>query len=125
VIVGASHAFGDLKPESAQDLRDHTWLTVPGSHEAADWLAQIGLSPADAPKQRVTAPHDLRDALRLGVGLAALPLLTVRDDLNSGRLVELFREETASNFYALSRQDATNPNTQTFLRWLVAGAQKS
>lgn len=115
---------GDL-PQSPAELRDLTWLSVPGATEASSWMASLGLSAKETPKQRVTAPHELRDSLRLGLGLAAVPLLTVRDDLATGRLVELFRQEQADSYFALARQDLLGSNGQTFLRWLVARTAKT
>lgn len=125
VIVASRLMFdGDL-PQSPAELRDLTWLSVPGATEASSWMASLGLSAKETPKQRVTAPHELRDSLRLGLGLAAVPLLTVRDDLATGRLVELFRQEQADSYFALARQDLLGSNGQTFLRWLVARTAKT
>jgi DNA-binding transcriptional LysR family regulator len=120
-------------PKTLADLRKHGCLQLLTSFFASDkWTfsSEQGTEVFDVPlaKLRVSSAEALAIALREGMGIAPLPLLTALSFLKSGELVRVMptHELQSSTVYALyaSREylDAKIATWITFLRDYIAAS---
>jgi DNA-binding transcriptional LysR family regulator len=120
-------------PKTLADLRKHSCLQLLTSFFASDkWTfsSEQGTEVFDVPlaKLRVSSAEALAIALREGMGIAPLPLLTALSFLKSGELVRVMptHELQSSTVYALyaSREylDAKIATWITFLRDYIAAS---
>jgi DNA-binding transcriptional LysR family regulator len=121
------------RPETVAGLRMHSCLQLVTSFFASDkWTfsSERGTEVFDVPpaKLRVSSAEALAIALREGMGIAPLPLLTALPFLRSGELVRVMSayELRSSTVYALyaSREylDAKISTWITFLRDHIAAS---
>jgi len=133
LCAAPSYVANAGSPETLADLRKHSCLKLLSSFFASDkWIfsAEQGTEVFDVPpaKLRVSSAEGLAIALREGMGIAPLPLLTALPFLRSGELVRVMPtyELQSSTVYALyaSREylDAKIATWITFLRDHIAAS---
>lgn len=124
VIVAAPGLLGGRRVRDPQDLTDLPWLEELGTTEAGKWLQSRGVTRAIA-GGRIQMPGNLvLGAARDGQGVAVTIRHFVTDDLQAGRLVELFSEGDDWGYHIVTRPGPLRPAARAFLGWLRAQRQR-
>ena len=98
LLASADYVARRGLPQSIEELAEHTHIgfSAPQSQRPRSWQFQLadGVSQAFEPRcQLLVSTFDAaRDAVQAGIGIAALPSVTVRDQITSGELVEVLPE---------------------------------
>ncbi len=105
-------------------LRDQTWLLRQGPLEERFFAEANGLDLSQVAALRILANDELvREAVRAGMGITAMPEPVAAAEIAAGRLVAVYRETDADvAYHLLTRPERTGPALMTFLRWLRAEA---
>jgi LysR family glycine cleavage system transcriptional activator len=119
VAVAAPSLVGANRVSRLADLRGATWLMDGQTSEERFWVAANGIDP-DKERIKTFATAQLsREAARAGLGVAILPAPLVEDEIESGRLVALFREkDSAIAYHVLTRPGTVSAQRDAFVRWL-------
>ena len=124
VVVGAPDLFTEGLPRHPAELLRYPWLQELGTHEATRWLARQGVTQARSAAVMQVPGNLMVDGVRNGQGIAVLTRIAVAADLESGRLVVLFEDESAGGYHLLTRPGPPRPPLRAFLRWLRREAAK-
>ncbi len=117
--VAAPSYLGDFRPDCLADLADHTWLLDGSQREEVVWARANGIDLEAVPIRNFATDLLLREAIRAGIGIGILPAPSVADDIDSGRLIELCREEdSALAYHLLTRPGQVSAQRDTFIRWI-------
>ncbi len=121
IATPALIAGRDLRePASLVDL---PWLQELGTNEAADWFTYHGV----VPERPLTVNHMpgslIMNAVRRGDGITYTARAFFREDLEAGRVVELFSEPLFGVYHIQVPQERRRPAVQTFLDWLLLHAE--
>ena len=123
IIVGAPSLLGDRRPRSPADLVDLPWLQELGTNEVAEWFTYHGIVP-DCPLTVNHMPGNLiMDAVRRGDGITYSARAFFRDDLETGKVVELFSELAFGVYYVETPPGPIRPSVGLFLDWLMSKAE--
>lgn len=123
VVIGHPQLVEDRDLSDPASLVDIPWLQELGTNEAAEWLTFHGVIP-DNPLSVHHMPGNLiMDAVRRGDGITYTARAFFRDDLKSGRLMELFSEKEFGIYHVETRAGLLRPTVQTFLNWLFSKAE--
>lgn len=123
VVIGHPQLVAGRDLSDPASLVDMPWLQELGTNEAAEWLTFHGVVP-DNPLSIHHMPGNLiMDAVRRGDGITYTARAFFRDDLKSGRLVELFSEKEFGIYHVETRTGLLRPAVQTFLNWLFSKAE--
>ena len=123
VVIGHPQLVKDRDLSDPASLVDIPWLQELGTNEAAEWLTFHGVIP-DNPLSVHHMPGNLiMDAVRRGDGITYTARAFFRDDLRSGRLMELFSEKEFGIYHVETRAGLLRPTVQTFLNWLFSKAE--
>ena len=118
-IVAAAPAL--LKNETIKtpaDLLDLPWVEELGTTEASSWLRERGVT-AEPRGPRIRVPGNLLlEAVLNGQGVAVKIREFVQDELDSGRLTELFHEEDDCGYYIVTRPGDLRSSARRFVTWL-------
>ncbi|MCL6283696.1 LysR family transcriptional regulator [Ruegeria sp. 2012CJ41-6] len=118
VLVAAPELLGGKSDWTPAELAHLPWLEEIGTTEASTWLAGRGAA-LDPAAGRITLPGNLMlDGVRAGQGVTITVRHFVRQDIQSGRLVELYVEPDTRGYYIVSRQVPLRPTVKTFIAWL-------
>jgi DNA-binding transcriptional LysR family regulator len=131
IALCAAPDYIDAKgaPESPNELVDHDCLTsvLLGN----TWIFENGPSTTSVEvrsKLHVNDTRVLSDATRRGIGIAILPRFLVRDDLASGRLVEVMTTHPVPTFWIkaqVPRIKMNKPAVSQMVDFLKARMQPS
>jgi LysR family glycine cleavage system transcriptional activator len=104
-------------------LTDLPWLQELGTNEAAEWFTYHGVVP-DRPLTVNHMPGNLiMDAVRRGDGITYTARAFFRDDLEVGKVVELFSEPLFGVYFVETLPRPMRPAVRTFLDWLMSKAE--
>lgn len=118
VIVAAPGllpATGEVTPA---DLAHYPWLEELGTTESTAWLETYGVQASDHISSVQVPGNLLLDGVRSGQGVVVTVRLFVEEDLRSGRLVELFSEESNNGYHIVTRPGVLRPTARKFVQWL-------
>ena len=117
-IIAAPSLLAGRDIQSPSDLTNLPWLEELGTTESSNWLKSRGVELVQV-KRRVQVPGNLLlDGARDGQGVAVVVRHFAEPDLNSGRLVELFSEESESGYHIVTRPGVLRPVAKVFAQWL-------
>jgi DNA-binding transcriptional LysR family regulator len=118
------------EPKSLEDLRQHSCLRFQTDYHTGDWIAngpqgKVILSPAGV----VTANNlaILRDAATAGLGIAVLPSLFCREEIEAGKLQRILTDwlpEDAEVFVLYPSRHHLSAKVTSFLAFLDARHDK-
>jgi LysR family glycine cleavage system transcriptional activator len=92
IVIGTPSLVGGRDLQDPASLTDLPWLQELGTNEAAEWFTYHGVVP-DRPLTVNHMPGNLiMDAVRRGDGITYTARAFFRDDLEVGKVVELFSE---------------------------------
>lgn len=134
IIAVASQAYLSASPaiREPRDLLRHQLLHEENFDRWAMWLAAHGVhDDVDLTGPRLWQGHLTLDAARYGRGIALTNCLVGADDLASGRLVEVgkdnesFRPHTLGVYHLIARADRWDATViRRFREWLLASIAK-
>lgn len=123
IVIGAPSLLGGQDLRDPASLVDLPWLQELGTNEAAEWFTYHGVVP-DRPLTVNHMPGNLiMEAVRRGDGITYTARAFFRDDLQAGRVVELFSEPLFGVYYIQTPQEQRRPAVKTFLDWLMSKAE--
>ena len=123
IVIGAPSLIGDQDLSDPASLVDLPWLQELGTNEVMEWLIYHGVAP-DGPLTINQMPGNLiMDAVRRGDGVTYTARAFFRDDLEAGRVVELFSESLFGVYYVQTQHGQRRPAVRTFLDWLTSKAE--
>jgi len=123
IVIGTPSLVGGRDLRDPASLVDLPWLQELGTNEAAEWFTYHGVLP-DRPLTVNHMPGNLiMNAVRRGDGITYSARAFFRDDLESGRVVELFSEPLLGVYYIKTRHEQPRPAVKTFLDWLMSEAE--
>ena len=118
VVIAAADLLGKRRVRSPQELLDFPWLEELGTTEAAHWLRSRGVADALRGARTFLPGNLLMQAVRQGQGVAVSVRDFVAEDLEAGRLVELFCEDDARGYHIVTRPGVQRPQLRAFVTWL-------
>ncbi|MEP1330149.1 LysR family transcriptional regulator [Pseudophaeobacter sp.] len=118
VVVAAPDLLQGQQVCAPEDLLDFPWLEELGTTEAAHWLRSRGV--ADAIRgSRIKLPGNLlMQAVREGQGVAVGVRDFVSEDIDAGRLLELFVENQGRGYHIVTRPGVQRTQARQFIAWL-------
>ncbi|MFT7593866.1 MAG: LysR family glycine cleavage system transcriptional activator [Paracoccaceae bacterium] len=118
-IVAAPALLQGKTRVTPADLANYPWLEELGTTEATTWLETHGVATRNQPGARTQLPGNLvLDGVRAGQGVVATVRHFVEDDLQTGRLIELFSEPDGRGYHIITRPGALRPTARVFAQWL-------
>ena len=123
IVIGTPSLVGGRDLHDPASLVDLPWLQELGTNEAAEWFTYHGVVP-DQPLTVNHMPGNLiMDAVRRGDGITYTARAFFRDDLEAGKVVELFSEPLFGVYYIQTPQEYRRPAVKMFLDWLMSKAE--
>jgi len=123
IVIGTPSLIGNRDLNDPASLIDLPWLQELGTNEAAEWFTFHGVAP-DRPLTVNHMPGNLiMAAVRRGDGITYTARAFFKEDLESGKVVELFSEPLFGIYYIKTPQDYCRPATKTFVNWLKSKAE--
>ncbi len=122
VVVASPDLVGGRKFTNPAQLAEFPWLLELGSTEVSDWLADYG---AQTKKRSgwIELPGNLSlDGARNGQGVIMTARAFIEQDLEAGRLRELFTIELGKGYYICTRPGVQRPALRAFCRWMAKQA---
>ena len=122
-VVGTPTLIGDAEITEPAQLLEFPWLQELGTNEVGDWFSRRGVS-VDRPLSISHMPGNLiMEAVCNGEGLTYTARQWLKEEIRSGKLIELFLEEAQGYFIILTQQGVTRPPVKTFVGWLKEQAR--
>ncbi|WP_082020611.1 LysR family transcriptional regulator [Leisingera sp. ANG-M1] len=122
-VLGAPELLQSFPP-ALQELATLNWLQEAGTTDAQDWFAGKGGQGNELKRLSEMPGNLIIEALRRGEAVAYTVCDWVQDDIDSGRLLDLWPERSRGVYYALTAPGGVSDETTLFLDWLH-GAVKS
>jgi LysR family glycine cleavage system transcriptional activator len=123
IVIGTPSLVGGRDLRDPASLVDLPWLQELGTNEAAEWFTYHGL----VPERPLTVHHMpgnlIMDAVRRGDGITYTARAFFKNDLEAGKVVELFSEPLFGMYYIQTLQEHLRPAVKTFLGWLMSKAE--
>ncbi|QAX28513.1 LysR family transcriptional regulator [Leisingera sp. NJS204] len=118
VVIAAGSLLDGRQVASPEDLLDLPWLEELGTSEASRWLESRGVTEAlRGPRTRLPG-NLLMQAVRAGQGVAVSVREFVAEDLDSGRLLELFTEGADRGYHIVTRPGVLRREARKLTSWL-------
>jgi DNA-binding transcriptional LysR family regulator len=126
LVVAPTHPLARAPKVSPADLARQRYLAR-GRMWAAESQVRdmIGIAFEESDVMNLGHPEYVRAAALAGLGYAALPLLAVKGDLETGALVRLPGVTKKRPITAIRRKPAGAPTLEEFWRVVVAGAARA
>ena len=123
IVIGAPSLVGEKDLSDPASLADLPWLQELGTNEAADWFTYHGIVP-DHPLTVNHMPGNLiMSAVRRGDGITYTARAFFRDDLRTGKVVELFCEPLFGVYYIHTSKEHVRREARVFVNWLRSRAE--
>ena len=123
IVIGTPSLITGQDLSNPASLVDLPWLQELGTNEAAEWFTYHGVIQ-DQPLNVNHMPGNLiMSAVRRGDGITYTARAFFREDLEAGKVVELFSEEMFGTYYIETPQEYVRPAAKTFLEWLRSKAE--
>lgn len=123
VLIGAPELVAGRDLSDPASLMDLPWLQELGTNEAAEWLTYHGVVQ-DRPLVVHQMPGNLiMNAVRRGDGITYSSRAFFQEDIDAGRIVELFSEKLFGVYYVETRPGVLRPAVRTFVNWLRLQAE--
>lgn len=125
LVVVATPALLEGRAGSDLDaLAALPWLSELGHNEATEFLARHGIVKALSGGVTHLPGNLLLDSVRAGHGLAVVTELLAEQDIASGRLQIVLRDEIDRGYYLVTRPGPQRPPLRAFARWIAREARR-
>ena len=102
-----------------QDLLSLPWMQEYGTNEMTAWLRRQGIETAKHDNVTHLPGHMLIEAMKRGEAVGSTVDIYIEDEVASGDLKVLFRENRAgSGYYLVTRAGVMRPPLRAFATWL-------
>ncbi|WP_375698304.1 LysR family transcriptional regulator [Pseudophaeobacter sp. TrK17] len=118
VVVANPSLLQDRSIQAPEDLLDLPWLEELGTTEAAHWLRSRGVAEVIRGASLKLPGNLLMQAVREGQGVAVSVRDFVSEDLEAGRLVELFTGSEGRGYHIVTRPGVQRVQARRFVSWL-------
>lgn len=118
VVVANPSLLQGRTVHAPEDLLDYPWLEELGTTEAAHWLRSRGVADAIRGASIKLPGNLLMQAVRDGQGVAVGVKDFVSEDLEAGRLVELFTGSEGRGYHIVTRSGVQRAQARRFITWL-------
>ncbi len=118
VVVANPSLLQDRVIQAPGDLLDLPWLEELGTTEAAHWLRSRGVAEVIRGASIKLPGNLLMQAVREGQGVAVSVQDFVLEDLEAGRLVELFTGDEGRGYHIVTRPGVQRVQARQFVSWL-------
>lgn len=118
VVVANPSLFRGRQVHCPEDLLDYPWLEELGTTESDLWLRSRGVAKAVRGASIKLPGNLLMQAVRDGQGVAVGVKAFVAEDLQAGRLVELFTEHQDRGYHIVTRPGVQRRQLRLFISWL-------
>lgn len=125
IVVGAPSLVDGHDLREPASLVDLPWLQELGTNEVAEWFTYHGVVPGRPLTVNHMPGNLIMDAVRRGDGITYTARAFFKEDLEAGRVVELFSEPAFGVYYVEVQPGAVRPAVQSFLDWLLSNAETS
>ena len=123
IVIGTPSLIGNRDLNDPASLVDLPWLQELGTNEAAEWFTFHGVVP-DRPLTVNHMPGNLiMAAVRRGDGITYTARAFFQDDLETGKIIELFSEPLFGVYYIHTPQGYYRPFAKVFVNWLKSKAE--
>jgi LysR family glycine cleavage system transcriptional activator len=123
IVIGTPSLIGNRGLNDPASLVDLPWLQELGTNEAAEWFTFHGVVP-DRPLTVNHMPGNLiMAAVRRGDGITYTARAFFKDDLETGKVIELFSEPLFGVYYIHTPQGYCRPSAKVFVNWLKSKAE--
>jgi LysR family glycine cleavage system transcriptional activator len=123
IVIGTPSLVGSRDLRDPASLVDLPWLQELGTNEAADWFTYHGVVPDRSLMVNHMPGNLIMDAVRRGDGITYTARAFFRDDLETGKVVELFSESLFGVYYIQTPLEHRRPAVTMFLDWLMSKAE--
>lgn len=123
--IWAQRCSGGRTIQDPADLLSFPWLQESGNNEASTWLERQGVTRARVRGMTQLPGHLMLEGARAGQGVAVTTELFAADDLASGRLLLLFRQQSARGYYLVTAPGVMRPALRQFVGWLRRVVRKT
>lgn len=124
VVVGAPALIDGLDFSEPKTFAGLPWLQELGTNEVAEWMDYQGVAPYE-PVKIIQMPGNLiLDALRDGVGIAYVPHVFIRREIDQGHLKVLAKRADAGAYYICTRPDIRRQPARIFVNWVCHTATR-
>ncbi|MEM6374912.1 MAG: LysR family transcriptional regulator [Pseudomonadota bacterium] len=118
VITAAPSLVGEHLIEHPCDLLQFPWLEELDGSTSIDWLQKHGVTEGQV-RQWTHVPGNLMlDGARAGQGVICTAMSSVEQDIASGRLKLLFRDEGDTGYHIVTHPGILRPKAKAFVSWL-------
>lgn len=118
IVIGAPELIGRQDISDPAMLMDFPWLQELGTNEVADWMARRGVT-LNRPLVINHMPGNLiMEAVRRGDGITYTSRAFFREDLRTGKVIELFSDPALGVYYIKTCPGVLRPAVITFVNWL-------
>nr|WP_321254611.1 LysR family transcriptional regulator [uncultured Ruegeria sp.] len=118
IVVATPELVEGKDLNSPESLTQFLWLQELGTNEASDWFTFHGVVPEQPLSVNHMPGNLIMAAVRRGDGIAYTARAFFLDDLQAGRMVELFSEPLFGVYYIHTLPDHHRPEVMLFLKWL-------
>jgi LysR family glycine cleavage system transcriptional activator len=120
-IVVAPSLLAGRAANSIADVQDLPWIFEAVHHEARKWVTEVGMDMACCQMNEVATLSMLLSAVRAGGGVSVVSSALVADDIASGKLVAVMRDQREGlGYYIAHRPGNLSARAKIFKNWLLA-----
>ncbi|WP_193368351.1 LysR family transcriptional regulator [Pelagibius marinus] len=123
IVVGTPSLVGSRDLRDPAALAELPWLQELGTNEVGEWFTYHGI----VPERPLTVNHMpgnlIMDAVRRGDGITYTARAFFKEDLEAGKVVELFSEPAFGIYYVETPPGPIRPTVGLFLDWLMSKAE--
>ncbi|MEW2911450.1 LysR family transcriptional regulator [Leisingera sp. JC11] len=123
IVVGAPSLVGGRDLNDPASLAELPWLQELGTNEAADWFTYHGLIPKNPLAVNHMPGNLIMAAVRRGDGITYTARAFFQEDLESGKVIELFSDQLFGLYCIKTPPGHQRPEAKTFVEWLKSKAQ--
>ncbi len=123
IVIGTPALIKGRDVSHPAALADLPWLQELGTNEAAEWFTFHGVVLDRALTVNHMPGNLIMNAVRRGDGLTYTARAFFEEDLESGRVVELFSDPVFGVYFVETSASAERPAVRTFLNWLLTQAE--
>jgi LysR family glycine cleavage system transcriptional activator len=123
IVIGAPSLIGDRDLREPASLTALPWLQELGTNEAGDWFTYHGVVPEQPLAINHMPGNLIMAAVRRGDGLTYTARAFFVDDLEAGRVVEIFSEPLFGVYCVEAPQEHQRPEATKFLKWIKSKSE--
>ncbi len=118
VIIAAPSLLGDKTTMTPDELSQLPWLEEFGTTEATSWLSRHGVEHGPRAGRIALPGNLLLEGVRAGQGVTVTARHFVEQDIDAGRLIELFCDPGKRGYHIVTGDAVLRPSVKTFVGWL-------